>query len=69
MPEEVEGVVVSEVDINSPYLNIIREGIVIVEINDLQVSKIDDAKKILRRGINKLWVYERGSFGYIAIRR
>ena len=69
VPEEVEGVVVSEVDINSPYLNIIREGIVIVEINDLQVSKIDDAKKILRRGINKLWVYERGSFGYIAIRR
>ncbi len=69
VPDEVEGLAVSEVDIKSPYLNTIREGIVIVEINDRQVSKVDDAKEILRRGINKLWVYERGSFGYLAIRR
>ena len=69
VPDEVEGLAVSEVDVKSPYLNTIREGIVIVEINDRQVSKVDDAKEILRRGINKLWVYERGSFGYLAIRR
>ena len=69
VPDEVEGLAVTEVDVKSPYLNTIREGIVIVEINDRPVGKVDEAKEILRRGINKLWVYERGSFGYLAIRR
>ena len=69
VPDEVKGLIVSEVEINSPFSNTIREGMVIVEINDRPVMNVENAKKILRRGINKLWVHNRGSFGYIAIRR
>lgn len=69
VPEEVTGLIVSEVDIKSPYSNTIREGMVIVEINDRPVTKVDNTEELLRRGINKLWIYERGGFGYLAIRR
>lgn len=68
LPDEVDGLIVTEVDIKSPYANSIREGMVIVELNDRPVASIDQAKDLLRRGINKLWIYDRGKFGYIALR-
>lgn len=56
------GVVVSEVSENSPYAGLIREGLVIVEINSNPVTDASSAKKAIRKGPNQFLVYSRGYY-------
>ena len=42
----------------------LKTGIVVLEVNDREVLAIGDAKKALRPGINKLYVYSRGRTGF-----
>ncbi len=41
---------------------------VLIEVNDQPVESVADAGMRLREGINKLWIYEAGSYRYLAIR-
>lgn len=66
--DEVEGLLVSGVEARSPHYNSIKEGAVIVEINDQAVQDISAAKEALKKGANKLWVYDRGAYRFQAIR-
>ncbi len=66
--EDVTGVVITEVNSRSPFARTFRPGMVIVEINDQSVGSPAEARALLRRGANKLYLYDRGRFGYIAIR-
>ncbi len=68
LPGRVEGLVVTDVNGRSPHIRSIREGMVIVEINDHPVRDLAAAAAALRKGANKLWTYDRGSFGYQVIR-
>lgn len=65
---DVNGLLVTEIKSDSPYFRGLREGMVIIEINDQQTKNIQGARQALRKGMNKLWVYERGRYGYLAIR-
>lgn len=66
--EKVKGLLVTKVAPGSIYARALREGMVIVEINDQAVNDLDTAKKLLRKGINKLWVHYQGFSSYVAIR-
>ena len=66
--EAVNGLLVVQVDGNSPYRNSVRKGMVLIEVNDQPVESVADAGMRLREGINKLWIYEAGSYRYLAIR-
>lgn len=66
--KEVKGLLITKVESNSVYAKVFREGMVLVEINDQSLQDIENPKKLLRKGINKLWVYYRGVFSYVAIR-
>ena len=68
IPDDVTGIVVTDVDPQSPYGRHLREGMVIVEINDWEVDSISEARERLRRGVNKLFIHNRGRTGYLALR-
>jgi len=64
----VDGLLVAEVDPRSQHSRGLRAGMVIVEINDRPVRTLRDARELLRKGANRLWIYERGENGYLVIR-
>lgn len=68
IPEDIEGLIVTDVTVDSPYSRALSEGMVIMEINDRPVESVSEAREALRSGANKLFVYSRGRTGYLAIR-
>ena len=67
--EEESGVLVTEVGPRSPYSQVLSEGMVILEVNDVEVNSIGDLNENLRTGrVNKLWISYLGNKGYIALR-
>ncbi len=68
IPNNVDGVIITSVEPRSPFARTLREGMVLVEINDRPVESVADARRLLRRGANKLYIFDRGRFGYLAVR-
>ena len=66
--DNIDGLVVVSLDVRSPYSGVLRLGMVIVEINDRPVPTFESAQGYIRRGVNKLWVYDRGTYGFVAVR-
>ena len=64
----VDGLIIIKVAINSPYVRGLAQGTVIMEINDYPVDTVEEARRVLRRGVNKFWIYARGAYRYIAVR-
>ncbi len=65
---EVSGLLVTEVEDDSPYADALRVGMVILEINDRPVGEAGAASSLLRKGANKLYVYYRGIYEYVVVR-
>jgi len=61
------GVVVTAVNENSPYANILLPGVVIVEINRRAVTDVPSAGAALRPGLNALLVQYRGVMRYLTL--
>lgn len=68
IPSRLEGIVVTDMDRASPFAGRLGVGSVIVEINDQSVARLSDLRKILTKGVNKFFIYDRGKTGYIAVR-
>ena len=64
----VDGLIITKVAVNSPYVRGLAQGTVIMEINDYPVDTVEEARRVLRRGVNKFWIYARGAYRYIAVR-
>jgi len=62
------GVMVAEVEPDSPYFRELTPGMVILEANDQTIFSIADLRDAIRQGPNRLWVYYRGNRGYLGIR-
>ncbi|MEM1223809.1 MAG: Do family serine endopeptidase [Verrucomicrobiota bacterium] len=69
IPESVGGLALTQIESSSPYTRSLRPGMVIMEINDKAFSSLSEASRLLRNGVNKLYIYERGRVGYIAVRK
>lgn len=67
--EDLSGVVVTSVSDDSPYSRGFRQGMVILEINRKAVSSVEDCKQFLKDGMNGLYVYERGVYKFLTIRK
>lgn len=65
---DVAGVVVTRVEATSEYSRSLREGMVIMEVNGVQVETLAEASKALQEGVNRLYVFDRGRVGYVAVR-
>lgn len=68
IPRGIDGLIVTSVAPDSPYARNLREGMVILEINDEPVDSIRQARDTIRSGVNKFYVYNRGRTGYFAVR-
>ena len=66
-PRDLSGLVITDVAENSPYASRLTPGMVIVEINRDPVGDLEDARALLKPGLNLLIVYIRGMFCPIAI--
>jgi len=68
-PANLDGLVVTEVARNSPYVRSpLRAGMVIVEINGRPVREPAAAREALRPGANRFWVFDGQDYGYIVLR-
>jgi Do/DeqQ family serine protease len=62
---DVEGILVTAMEDNSPYLGTFVPGAVIITLNREPVSDLASAKQILRSGRNLAFVYYRGGYRYV----
>ncbi len=67
-PQRLTGLAITSVSSDSPLRQYLREGMVLIEINDRPVTTLSEGQQSLRRGANKLYIYNRGRTGYFAIR-
>lgn len=73
VPEDVKGIVVTDVRGRSPYASSLRLGMVIIEVDDTKVSTIANFSEAVESSgdnVIKMWVYDsrRGSKGFVALR-
>lgn len=62
-----DGVVITAVDENSPYAEILVPGLVILEINRRPVTEVKSAKAAIRPGLNAFLVQYRGVRRFVTI--
>jgi len=68
LPDEVDGLVVTQISEKSPFRDRLRTGMVILQINRVPVADIAQARKLVlpgRRNICMVW--DRGAFRYLAL--
>jgi serine protease Do/serine protease DegQ len=69
IPRDLNGVVVTDIKPDSPYARTqLMPGLVILRVNGTAVSSIKEARSALQPGINRLYVFHRGAFGFIGVR-
>lgn len=69
VPEEVEGVLVTEVEAGSPYEDVLDSGMVLVEVNRREIRTVEDLEEALSRRVNRVYAWQDGSYGYLALTR
>jgi serine protease Do len=62
---DVDGLVITALDDNSPYQGTLVSGAVIVSLNREAVTDVASARALLRPGRNLAFVYYRGNYRYI----
>ncbi|MEX0320783.1 MAG: Do family serine endopeptidase [Puniceicoccaceae bacterium] len=63
------GILITEVEARSPYAQVLSAGMVILEVNGVEVESVGDlVENIRERRPNRLWVSFRGNTGYVALR-
>ncbi len=65
LPDEIEGLVVTEVAADSPFRDRFHSGMVIVQLNRTPVDDASGARAQLRPGRNFCLVWDRGGYRYV----
>jgi hypothetical protein len=65
IPSQVRGLVVEK---STGEEKTFKKGVVIVEINGVQVSSVQDVNEQLKKGINRFYVWYRGKYFFHAYR-
>ena len=68
IPDRIQGLYVKSLDARSPFADVLRQGVVIIEANGVRVKTREDFMENLRVGINRLYVWYRGSFVHVGVR-
>ncbi len=68
LPDEVDGVLISDVLPESPYADLMVRGMVILEVNDEAVATPEQLKEQLQEGVNRLYILSAGTNHFIVIR-
>jgi serine protease Do/serine protease DegQ len=68
VPNGLAGLAIISISSDSSLRQYLREGMVLIEINGRPVKELKDGQQALRRGLNRLYIYDRGRTAYFAIR-
>ncbi len=67
IPATISGLVITEVEPKSPFSRHLREGIVILEVNDKKVQTLTETRSLLRKGLNKIYIFDRSYVRYLVL--
>ncbi|MDP0489693.1 MAG: Do family serine endopeptidase [Verrucomicrobiota bacterium JB023] len=68
IPDDASGLIVTEIDANSPYSRYLTPGVVILELNKRPVRSLSQARKVINPdGRNLLYVYHRGRTQFLVL--
>ncbi len=68
IPDDISGLMLTEVSPKSPYADLLQSGMVLVEVNDRTVKSLDEARKALSPGMNKLYVWRDGRSSFLVVK-
>ena len=68
IPDEVDGVLISDVLAESPYADLMARGMVTLEVNGAAVTTPEQFKEQLQEGVNRLYIWSSGTNQFIVIR-
>ena len=68
IPDDVDGVLISDVLPESPYADLMERGMVILEVNSEVVTTPEQFEEQLKVGVNRLYIWRSGSNHFIVIR-
>jgi serine protease Do/serine protease DegQ len=68
IPDEVDGVLISDVLPESPYSELMARGMVILEVNGETVTTPEQLEEELQEGVNRLYIWSSGTNHFIVIR-
>ncbi len=67
LPDEVNGVLISDVHAESPYAGLMERGMVILEVNGQAVRTPEEFEAQLQKGANRLYIWRNGMNHFIAL--
>lgn len=68
IPSEIDGVVITDVRIDSPYANTLVEGLAITDVNGRSIDSLKDFAQAIKAGANRLYGWYGGMRRYIGLR-
>lgn len=68
VPESVNGIVVTNVAYESPYADLMMEGMVISEVNGQTVRSVDELQSSLKKGSNRLYTWAGETMRFVLLR-
>jgi serine protease Do/serine protease DegQ len=68
IPEEIEGVLITDIAADSPYVDDLARGMVIIEVNGQPVDKPEAIKQALNPGANRFYSWLGGTKRFIVLR-
>jgi serine protease Do len=68
LPDRIDGVVITEVSVESPYADLMARGTLILEVNGEAVTTPEAVEANLHEGVNRLYIWSAGTKRFIVIR-
>jgi S1-C subfamily serine protease len=68
VPDDIDGVVISEVSIESPYADLMARAMIILEVNGEAVTTPEAVEANLHEGVNRLYIWSAGTKRFLVIR-
>ena len=68
IPKDIEGVLVSDISGESPFIETLEKGMVILEVNGATTKTIDQIVSSLSEGQNMLYLWFKGTKGFSVIK-
>lgn len=68
IPEQIEGLLITELSFDSPYANLLAKGMVIIEVNGQAVQTTQEMEQAIIQGANRFYSWYGGIKRYIGIR-
>jgi S1-C subfamily serine protease len=68
IPEDIEGVLVADVEPDSPFADKLERLMVILEINGEAVEEPGDVEELFKKGMNRLYIWADGQKRFIVLK-